>query len=126
METVYIQFEAPHNEQKTKGESLFKRSIKSFTINLISKIIPKANPGSENKLDDVKYWLVECDLNNGIPQREVGLDEQRRVLVKMPFKNNYGYWTDNNLLLNDFKEHFKVSEITKEIFEQQWDLFESE
>jgi hypothetical protein len=45
--------------------------------------------------------------------------------MKMPLKDNYGYWSDNNLLLDNFKEHFKVSEITKEAFEQQWTLFDN-
>jgi len=44
----------------------------------------------------------------------------------LPFKNNYGYWTDNNLLLNDFKELFNTSEISKEIFEQHWKILDNE
>ncbi len=44
--------------------------------------------------------------------------------MKMPYNDNYGYWTDNNLVLNDFKEQFKASDITKEAFEQQWILFD--
>lgn len=32
----------------------------------------------------------------------------------MPYKNNYGYWTDNNLKLNDFKTTFVTSEISAE------------
>jgi hypothetical protein len=42
----------------------------------------------------------------------------------MPFENNYGYWTDNNLLLNDFKESFIVFEITKISFDVKWKLFD--
>ena len=42
----------------------------------------------------------------------------------MPYNDNYGYWTDNNLLLNDFKKHFVVTEISKEIFEKSWELFD--
>jgi hypothetical protein len=45
--------------------------------------------------------------------------------MKMPYKKNYGYWTDNNMLLDDFRKHFEVSEITKEEFERQWALFET-
>jgi len=126
METTYIQFDAPQDRIKAKDESLFKRSIKSLITNLLIKIIPQANPDFERKIENVIYWLVECELKSGVPQREIGLDEQRRAIMKMPYKNNYGYWTDNNLLLKDFKEHFNVSEITKEAFEQQWSLFESD
>jgi hypothetical protein len=40
--------------------------------------------------------------------------------MKMPNKENYGYWTDNSLRLDDFKQHFNVSEINKESFELHW------
>lgn len=125
METAYIQFQAPKSATKTEDENSLKRSIKNFATNILTKVFPTANPDFENKIDDVEYWLVECDKVSGIPQREIGLDQQGRVIMKMPFKDNYGYWTDNNLLLDNFKEHFKVSEITKEVFEQQWKLFDN-
>lgn len=121
MNTVYIQFQVP---KKTEIKSSSQSSIKNFAKNILAKIFPVANPEFENKIDDVEYWLVECDKESGIPQREIGLDQQGRVIMKMPFKDNYGYWTDNNLLLNDFKEHFAVSEISKEVFEEQWTLFD--
>ena len=31
----------------------------------------------------------------------------------MPFKNNYGYWIDNNLVLDDFRKLFTTIEISK-------------
>ena len=43
----------------------------------------------------------------------------------MPFNKNYGYWTDNDMLLDAFKQLFRVSEITPEIFEQHWKLTNS-
>ncbi|HEY4151607.1 MAG TPA: hypothetical protein VGM41_21860 [Chitinophagaceae bacterium] len=91
-------------------------------VNLLSKLIPGANPDFEEDIEKVKYWLLECDIESGIPQREIGVDEQGRVLMKMPWKDNYGYRTDNNLLLTGFKEHFNVSEITKDSFERAWDF----
>lgn len=30
--------------------------------------------------------------------------QANQVILKMPFKNNYGYWIDNNLVLNDFRK----------------------
>jgi hypothetical protein len=120
METVYIRFEAPQSARKMKGDSFFKRSIKRIVINLLTKIIPTANSDYEYNIDKVKYWLIECNRITGVPQREIGLDFQDRVIMKMPFTKNYGYWTDNNLLLDDFKQHFNVSEITQAAFEQHW------
>jgi hypothetical protein len=125
METAYIQFQSPKSATKTETESSLKRSIRHFATKILTKVFPVANPDFENKIDDVEYWLVECDKVSGIPQREIGLDQQGQVIMKMPLNDNYGYWTDNNLLLDDFKEHFKTSEITKESFEQQWTLFDN-
>jgi hypothetical protein len=125
MDTEYIQFEAPGNPIEAKDKSAFKRSIKNFGINVLTKVFPVANPDFEEKIDDVKYWLVECDKTSGIPEREIGLDKSGQVIMKMPFENNVGYWTDNNMLLWQFKERFEVSEVTKETFEQQWSSFDN-
>jgi hypothetical protein len=110
---------ATHSNDK-RSKNLFKKTL----VSILSKIIPIANPDFESKIPDVKCWLVECDSLTGIPEREIGLDKEGQVILKMPHKNNYGFWTDNNLLLNDFKEHFVTAEISKASFEQQWDLFD--
>jgi len=121
MDTTYIQFEAPKRDHQILKDGLIKSSFKKALVSVLTKFIPKANPDFEDKIDEVQYWLVECNNDTGIPEREIGLDKNRQVILKMPFKDNYGYWTDNNLLLNDFKEHFVVSEISKESFEQSWE-----
>ena len=124
MKATYIQFDAPKSDNLTAKDGLIKSSMKKALVGILTAIIPKANPDFDNKIDEVQYWLVECDNKTGIPEREIGLDKEGRVILKMPFKGNYGYWTNNNLLLNDFKEHFVVSEISKDIFEQSWELFD--
>lgn len=124
MNTTYIQFDAPKNDSRTTQDGLLKRSLKKALVGIFTKVIPKANPDFDDKIDEVQYWLVECNNETGIPEREIGLDKEGRVILKMPFQDNYGYWTDNNLLLNDFKEHFVVCEISKESFENSWELFD--
>ena len=124
MKTTYIQFEAPKSESLKAKDGLIKSSLKKVLVGILTTIIPKANPDFEDKIDEVEYWVVECDNESGIPQREIGLDKEGRVILKMPYERNYGYWTDNNLLLNDFKEHFATSEISKEIFEWKWEMFD--
>ena len=124
MTTTYIQFDAPKNDRHSVKHGLIKSSLKKALVGILTSIIPKANPDFEGKIDEVQYWLVECDNETGIPEREIGLDKEGRVILKMPHKDNYGYWTDNNLLLNEFKEHFNVSEISRESFEQSWELFD--
>lgn len=122
--TSYIQFKIPKSEQKVQADGIGKRNFKKALIGILSAIIPKANPDFENKINLVEKWIIELDNETGIPEREIGMDKAGRIIVKMPFKNNYGYWTDNNLLLADFKSHFKNSEISRDTFENYWSLFE--
>lgn len=38
----------------------------------------------------------------------------------MPWNKNYGYWTDNNLKLDDFNNLFEVSPLDYEYFKLKW------
>jgi hypothetical protein len=124
MNTIYIQFDEPKRESLTSKDGIIKSSLKRVLISVLEKVIPKANPDFEDKIDGVKHWLLEFDINTEIPQREIGMDKEGKVILIMPYKSNYGFWTDNNLLLKDFKEHFNISEISKEIFEYNWNIFD--
>ena len=124
MKTTYIQFDAPNYENQTSTDGLLKSTFKKLIVGILTTVIPKANPDFEDKIKDVKYWLVELHIKTGIPQREIGLDKTGQIILKMPFNDNYGFWTDNNLLLDDFKKSFQVSEISKTSFEEQWELFD--
>jgi hypothetical protein len=88
---TYIQFKVPKNENNSKSEGVLKRNIKKAIIGILGTIIPKANPDFENKIELVETWIVELDNETGIPEREIGMDKKGRIIVKMPFKNNYGY-----------------------------------
>ena len=121
--TTYIQFKVPKSEHNSHSDGVIKRSIKKAIIGIVSSIIPKANPDFENKIDLIETWIVELDNETGIPEREIGMDKDGRIIVKMPFKDNYGYWTDNNLLLTDFKDSFNTKEISQDSFENYWSLF---
>jgi len=120
MKTIYIQFETPKCDKQTSKESLLKKTF----VNILTKILPKANPDFEDKINEVKWWLVEFDRENGKPKREIGMDKEGRVILKMPFKDNYGFWIDSNLSLNDIKNFCIVSEISKKSFEYNWELFD--
>lgn len=97
----------------------------SFFIKLLIKLIklitPKANPDFDNLIGTEAYWLIEFEEINNVASREIGLDENEKVIMKMPYKDNYGYWTDNNLKLEDFERLFKIEYISKEEFEKKWD-----
>ena len=124
MKTSYIQFDAPKKDSQAVEDSLLRRALKKVLVGILTEVIPKANPDFDDKIDEVQYWLVAYDNETGIPEREIGLDKEGRVIIRIPYKNNYGYWTDNNLLINNFKEQFVVSEISKDSFEQNWELFD--
>jgi hypothetical protein len=122
METTYIQFEVPKNEKQTATDGKVKKSLKKAVIGILTSVILKANPDYDKEIDKVKSWLIELETETGIPKREIGLNNLGEPILKMPYKNNYGYWTDNNLLLGDFKKHFQVGEIDKATFETKWNI----
>jgi hypothetical protein len=87
---------------------------------ILKKIIPISNPIQGNLIDKVEYWIIEFEIKSGNPIREIGLDINKNVIVKFPFKNDYGYWLDNNLTLNDFIAKFETKEIKQTDFEENW------
>ena len=125
MDTIYLQFSIPKSPHHQKADTTFIKIAKKILIGIFKKIIPVANPDFENHIFKVYHWLIECDRQDGTPQREIGVDSLGQVIMIMPFKNNYGYWTDNNLNVQDFKEHFNATEIDKELFEQKWSSYEN-
>lgn len=121
---IYLKFEAPKTEKEEGKPNKVKMFLVESAIGILNKIIPEANPDYDNKIDDVKTWLVEINDKDGYPNREIGIDENGFVIMTMPDDKNYGYWTDNNLKENGFKQHFKTFEIGKEMFDKLWDEFE--
>ena len=113
----YIKFQVPE---------IYKNSLEKKTLigKLLTKIISKANPDYDEKIDRVKVWLVEIDDATKAPNREIGINDTGNIIMTMPDDNNYGYWTDNNLLFEDFKKNFDVVEINKKEFEDKWTEFE--
>jgi hypothetical protein len=121
MDNVYIQFEDPSTFPNERRNTLVN-VIQKIILRLVALIIPKANPDFEDTIDKVKFWLVECNATTGVPEREIGLDDHGKVIMKTPDDDNFGYWTDSNMVLETFKEHFSVTEINKSIFEAQWQI----
>jgi len=110
------------------NETYFERKKRSFLSNLCYKIltflIPESNPDFEGIFKDVRHWLLEFDDENSYPHREIGLDKDDNVIIIMPHKKNYGYWTDNDLKYRDFKRPtFDATIISKDYFENKWMKF---
>jgi hypothetical protein len=73
---------------------------------------------------DVIELQLEIDPNDPLPIREIGINIKDKIIMIMPWRSNYGYWTgDNNVELNQFKKEFNAIEISKEEFEKNWNLF---
>jgi len=120
MSNSYIKFKALEN-----GIRRMPEHIGAGIVEVISTtVIPIANPDFENKIDEVSTWLIEFEGDSYYPNREVGLDISNNPILIMPWKKNYGYWTDNNVTLEEFKSHFNSINITKEEFEKFWKMFE--
>lgn len=111
---IYLKIKEP--DRIVKGEGFVKRSIRFF----LKLIIPKANPDYDGKISLVTYWLLEFEGKDSVPDREIGLGINEEVILKMPYRDNYGYWLDNNLTFEDFHDTFEAVEITREDFEEKW------
>ena len=119
MSNTYIKFRYPDSKVKKVPENIGKRLAKV----VLESIVPIANPDFEKKIDKVAFWLIEFENNSYYPNREIGLDSSGKTIMIMPWQKNYGYWTDNNLVIENFRSHFKTIDITKEEFEKYWSSF---
>lgn len=101
-----------------------KKKCKSFYLNIIFSIVkfitPKANPDFESKINNITYWLLEFEDDKGFSTREIGIDLNDKVIAKMPYNKNYGYWTDSQLKYQDFLKLFSFEIITEKYFLQKW------
>ena len=109
MEPLYIMFKNP--EWKSNQKGFFIRLL----FKLIRTVIPMANPDFELKIGNVATWLLEFPDGMSIPNREVGLDIDGNTIVRMPYKNNSGYWTDNSLILKDLRKILKSGILIRNI-----------
>lgn len=105
---------------KVNKKDTVRKQKRSIFEKLLSFLIPKANPDFEDKIDKVSDWLLEFESENSTPNREIGIDISNRIILKMPYQKNYGYWTDNSLNFKDFKEKFDYEAIDKGDFEEYW------
>jgi hypothetical protein len=117
----YLEFRFTNSLVKhDEKENLFTNIFFYMLEFILNKIVPKSNPLQGSHIDKVEYWMIEFEIKSGDPIREIGLDINKNVIVKFPFKNDYGYWLDNNLTLNDFIAKFETKEIKQTDFEENW------
>ena len=118
MKKTYLKIDFDESIEPEKS-NLFHTLLEKF----LSTIIPKANPDFDNQIQTTNIWLIEFN-EGGIPEREIGLNNDVKTIMIMPWKDNYGYWTDNNFHLQDFMNGFKYGNIENEYFEQRWNQFD--
>lgn len=79
-----------------------------------------SNPDFDDKILYVAQWFVEYDEECNTSWREIGLDINKKIIVKMPDERNYGFWLDTNMEFEDFKKELGFQMITQEEFEDLW------
>jgi len=121
-EMIYLKFEAPKIDDTIESNKVMK-SFSDSAIRLLKKILPEANPEYNERIDEVKFWIIEISKETNLPNREIGLDKIGNPIMIMPDDNNYGYWTDNNLKKEDFESHFKTKIIDEQQFNELWNAF---
>src|SRR5690606_18438876 len=110
-------------ERETYPSKGLKKVIESTVVKIISTIIPKANPDFEHLLHKVDYWEIEYNKKENTTWREIGFDKFGNPIAIMPFGDNYGFWTDNQLTLDDYQD-FEPITITADEFEKNCTAFE--
>ena len=111
----YLRFAIPHESVGNPNSGI----LEHIAVYVAKKIVPAANPDFDMLIPSVVEWLVEFN-GEEIAWREVGLDATGKAILKMPSKENVGYWVDNTLQRNDFSKHFEVREIEAQEFEFFW------
>ena len=127
MGQVYIKFKTvdikSNSGQRIQGW-LTRTAENSFTTILMT-IIPKANPAFDGKIGEVKEWILEVDDEEGTPIREIGLDERGVPVMIMPWKDNYGFWTDSPVKVDQLAKSTEMIFSDKEEFERHWNEFDT-
>ena len=115
---IYFKF----YKKPIKGTDSLQKTESSLLRRIIRKISNKflSNPDFEAKLQDVIQWYLEYDEKNNEPWREIGLDSNNQIIVKMPDERNYGFWIDTNLTIEDFKNRFGIQKVTEKEFNELW------
>lgn len=102
-----------------KGEKTKDTFFEKIATWLLSHLIPKTNPTLEHNIAYVKHWYIEYNDVEEYANREVGVTENGSVVFKAPFEENLGYWCDNDMTMDDYR-NLGIHAISKEVFEKLW------
>ena len=117
---LYFKF----NKKTFRGEAPIRKRKKTLWGKFMDKLyrMGRSNPDFDHKIVYVAKWYIEYDNREDYDTswREIGLDANNKVIVKMPDDNNYGFWLDTNATLQDFKDKFDIEMITEQEFNDLW------
>lgn len=102
------------------------KTRRGFWYDLLHKIFISfsANPDFDDKIEDVVQWFIEYDDVRGhIANREIGIGQNGKIIVKMPDERNYGYWLDTNCDWDGFNK-MGIHMITEKEFNDLWNSVE--
>ena len=116
MGNTYIKFKVTDSITKKVPGKIGKK----LPVTELTDDPPVSNPDYIDQIDKVASWLIEFENDSYFANREVGLDISGCPIMKMPQGKNYGYWTDNDLVIENFRKNFVTKEISKEEFEKGW------
>lgn len=118
---IYLKFDAIKGKSSIQNKGL-KKVLENFTIKFLSPKLPKANPDFDHIIVKVEYWEIEYNKQENLTCREIGFDKHQNPIFAMSHNDNYGYWTDNNLTLDDYKA-FSPTTIRESDFNSDWNIF---
>ena len=121
MSNTYIKFSHPEKGFRKQPENIGKKI--TAPAGLIEADTPIANPDFAQKINEVHTWLIEFEDDSYFANREVGLNRSGKTIMIMPWQKNYGYWTDNNLTIENFRAHFNAVVFKRVVFEKCWREF---
>lgn len=115
---LYFKF----NRKPLSGDSPLSPKKRTLWRSLVGWLCKKllANPDFDDKLKYVAQWYLEYDEDACVSCREIGLDNNKNVIVRMPDERNYGFWLDTNFTTEDFKAKFDIQIIKEQEFNNLW------
>ena len=116
---VYFKFIDPSYKAQKGVER--KKGISQALSCILSFLLPHANPDFEKRYDDVHTWYIEYDEEKNFTNREVATNENGEVIVKGPYRKNLGFWTNEDLTLEQYQQRFDVVTIPHELFTKLWE-----
>ncbi len=72
-------------------------------------------PSYREKYHLIRSWLIEFD-DEGVPGREIGLDDNDAIVIAGPSAIDYGFWLDTHMRYPDFTGDL----IAPDYFEKMW------